>query len=393
MKRLTIRRVDNSCQRVVNSYYPKEDSWSTMAVHNYHNHRFVLSNVCSNIFTAMMVAGLLSIASTITSPALAEPAEYAPQGQSVNNTESFSRSNTESSSSSITPLTETMDHAHNIINPPQEAVYETSAHQHQQVRDELVHIITSDDYAKANDVQRWQRIPKDKKNNADLTWLEKILRWIFDNNSDTESESSLAILSFIFKLLLVAALIAFIIWVIRRAGYLSGWINQVKIRSKRQSHVEDYNPQVLPQSWEQLPEHTQIPKAVIELLDDGQLTKAMSMMYRGSLRWLVQAEHVDIIPATTEKQCLQQIQRLKGLDINTSLDRATHPYGYISKIIQLWIRVAYDNQKSEEATANIQAQLRQLIQSWTNELSSSTSTTSISKVSAKVSPKARKGVN
>ena len=390
MKRLTFRRVDNSYQRVVNSCQPREEGRSTVAVQNSSNHSFVLSNVASNICTTIMVAGLLSVAT----PALAEPAEYAPQGENVNHSESFSRSNTVSSSSSVASQTETMDDASSLINPPQEALYDTRAHQHQQVRDELVQIMISEDYSKANEVQRWQRIPKDKKkNNADLTWLEKVLRWIFDNNSDTETESSLAILSFIFKLLLVAALIAFIIWVIRRAGYLSGWINQVKIRSKRQSHVENYTPQALPQSWEQLPEHAQIPKVVIELLDEGQLTKAASMMYRGSLRWLVRVDNVDIVPATTEKQCLQQIQRLKGLDIKTSLDRAANPYGYISKIIQLWIVVAYDNQKSEETTAGIQAQLRQLIESWTTELSSSASANSISKASAKVSPKALKGVN
>lgn len=214
----------------------------------------------------------------------------------------------------------------------------------QQTRQELVTVITDEDYASSKSVKRWQRIDKHSEDSMDLSWLAKLLRYLFGD--DKEVQSTIDLIALLVKWLLIGALIAFILWILSRAGYLAGWINRVKIRQSHYSRIESYSDMPLPQHWETLPEHDQIPSVVLALLGNHQLTEALSVMYRGSLRWLVHSQNLMILPATTEGQCLAQIEQLEqwGNFNGANSTQAPQTYSYISQIIALWIRAAYDTQ-------------------------------------------------
>lgn len=226
------------------------------------------------------------------------------------------------------------------------------------IRQDLVAIITSDDYATAKEVESWEPMLKPRDNDKeDLGWLEKLLRFLLDNQSD--SESTIAIVSMLLKVLLVAALIAFIIWVARRAGYLEGWAQRIKSLSPRRSTVESMESSPIAQGWEQIPSHERLPSVANQYLDKGDITAAASLIYRGSLRWLVMMQQLDIAPATTEMRCLTQIQQLNHLDPQ---------HDFIIRVIHLWIETAYDERRRETGTESLESQLRHVVSLWSQKL-------------------------
>ncbi|WP_131668933.1 hypothetical protein [Psychrobacter pygoscelis] len=232
------------------------------------------------------------------------------------------------------------------------------------IRQDLVTLITSDDYATAKEVKKWQRIPQSKDSSKlNLTWLEKLLRFLLGSSADTDTWT--AILSLILKTLLVVALIAFIVWVARRAGYLSGLVNPLQRVKSHRSQVEAYSADALSQSWTQLPDHDAIPHTVQELLEQKQLAAAASVMYRGAMRWLALSQDLYIAPATTELQCIEQI---KAFSQQSLLGQSSQEYLYISEIIKLWVQAAYDKQKNDAQRTSLQLKLRHSAERWTSEL-------------------------
>lgn len=228
------------------------------------------------------------------------------------------------------------------------------------IRQELQAIITSADYAESKEVKSWQPIDKPASpKEQELSWLGKLLKWLFGSQADS---GTAAFLSLLLKALLVLALLAFIVWVAKRAGYLQGWVGTIKSRVARSSRIEAYNPESLAQRWQALPAHEQIPAAVAEHLQQGELTTAASILYRGSLRWLMQTQQITIAPAMTEKQCLAQIQQL------TDSGQPT----YIRTVIQLWVQAAYDSAADavtdSQHSAMLATQIREVSDHWLVEL-------------------------
>ena len=228
------------------------------------------------------------------------------------------------------------------------------------IRQELQAIITSADYAESKEVKSWQPIEKPASpKEQELSWLGKLLKWLFGSQGDS---GTAAFLSLLLKALLVMALLAFIVWVAKRAGYLQGWVGTIKSRVARSSHIEAYSPESLAQRWQALPAHEQIPAAVAEHLQQGELTTAASILYRGSLRWLMQTQQITIAPAMTEKQCLAQIHQL------TDSGQPT----YIRTVIQLWVQAAYDSAADavtdSQHSTMLATQIREVSDHWLVEL-------------------------
>lgn len=227
------------------------------------------------------------------------------------------------------------------------------------IRQELAYIVTSEAYATAKEVTHWQPIEKnDEDNEVDLGWLEKLLKYLLGNNADSQS---LLTFSMLLKALFIGALIWFVIWVMRRAGYLSGWVSRIKNNTGRKSTVHRDSTDYQQHGWGQLPAHEQIPTVVEQCLAEGKITQAASIFYRGSLRWLVQTQQLSIAIATTENQCLAQIQRLA--QFNNS-----KPHAYISQIISLWVKIAYDKQQRVQNHEQLIRQLQGNADNWLQQL-------------------------
>ena len=238
-----------------------------------------------------------------------------------------------------------------------------------EIRQELSRIVISEDYASKQQVENWQAIEdtQDKKE-TDTSWLEEFLESIFgdssDNSSDFDADSVLNILSVLLKALFIIALLAFIMWVLNRAGYAPGWVNRInpfnKMRNMTQNHAANPNNQ----EWEQLPLHEDIPTKVRDYIAQDNPTLAASLLYRGSLRWLARTQQLTIIAADTEAQCLAQIQQLERL-------KSSEPHAYIVKIIAAWMQIAYDENQRSSNNKALNQQLKDIAEDWLTILSHS----------------------
>ena len=248
------------------------------------------------------------------------------------------------------------------ITPADAGTTSISVENNNAIRQDLARIITSEDYANSEQITSWEPIEKPDKSEADLDWLENFLESIFGASNDTES--SVALFSMLLKFLLVAALIAFIVWVMRRAGYLVGWAERInKHTGRRSSSHLHQQAGYQDQGWEHLPSHEQIPDLVKQYLIEGKITQAASVLYRGSLRWLVVSEHLPIAAANTEQQCLAQIQQLAQFEYSK-------PHVFISQIIRLWVQTAYDEQQLAQYSEQLSQQLQSGADLWLSNLPS-----------------------
>lgn len=240
------------------------------------------------------------------------------------------------------------------------------------VRQDLSRIVTSDVYVNIDEIKSWEAIKKPKESSADLTWLRELLEFIFGDGFNTDGFVN--VFSLLLKVLLVAALIGFIIWVLRRAGYLAGWVNPLRSNSKHRTSIDSTVASYSEQGWEQLPDHEQIPMRVKQLLAEAKLTQAASLLYRGSLRWLATTQQLTINVAATEKQCLAQIEQLAQIkDLAVPTDHSNHSnssvnansaINYVSQIISLWIQSAYDKRTRAQHAEQLSAQLDEKASTW-----------------------------
>lgn len=242
-----------------------------------------------------------------------------------------------------------------------QSVSSLSSEQSNAIRQDLARIITSEDYASAQEITTWQAIEKPDNDNVDMGWLETLLEAMF--GSSDGAQSTIALFSLLLKALVIGALIAFIVWVLRRAGYLAGWAERIsKHTGRRSTTIKQANYQQ--QGWEQLPAHEQIPTRVKQYLADGEIIQAASILYRGSLRWLVVSEQLSIAAANTEQQCLAQIQQLAPF-------KNSKPHVFIRRIISLWIQIAYDEQQRAQNSIQLSEQLYDYAHNWLLQLPAS----------------------
>lgn len=259
---------------------------------------------------------------------------------------------------SMTSVAQTAIAAEAITTPADASTTSLSVENNNAIRQDLARIITSEDYANSEEITSWELIEKpDSECNDDLSWLESLLiNNDFGNNRDT-----VAAFSLLLKVLLIGALIAFIIWVLRRAGYLVGWAERINKHTGRRSSSQLHQQAGQHQGWEELPSHEKIPDLVKQYLIEGKITQAASVLYRGSLRWLVVSEHLPIAAANTEQQCLAQIQQLAQFE-------HSKPHVFIREIIRLWVQTAYDEHQLAQHSEQLSQQLQSEANLWLSNL-------------------------
>ena len=253
-------------------------------------------------------------------------------------------------------------------------------------RQQLQKVITSDVYATSKTRKQWQRKPKDQKVQIDHknSWLGRLIEYLLDFlPNGFLSVYQLRMLATTIKILLIAALVVLILWIARHAQK-TGWLNMVLPRGLRSASVSTQKASRSQQQLGELPEHQQIGVSAQRLLADGKLADAASILYRGSLRWLADNHLLVIAPATTELQCIKQIQTINrhngssfkaatNLPISYSINAATKDY--INQIIQNWMQVAYDAPYIEANAATLNLRLNELAAKWLSVLPTTTSTT------------------
>ncbi len=279
-------------------------------------------------------------------------------------------------------MTDTVNNAidnltNDSTNDSTNSVMDSSAEDKQQLYD----ILTSDDYSEVKEIT----LPK--QDDESLNWLQKLIEWLLDGDSNSSGSGStdwLNIFSGFLKILAILALVLLVVWIVKNSDSIIDWVkNRSWKLGKRTVAIEDYRQAHLAQGWESLPPHEQIPAVVKQLLQEGRILPASSILYRGSLRWLNESDSQKTIirPANTELQCVELIKQLRQSPsalnnqlnprLNTGIPPATADY--IINIITQWIPIAYqssnqsisassnetDNQQSNEKSEQAQYQQTQ----------------------------------
>ena len=252
------------------------------------------------------------------------------------------------------------------------------------VRQQLQQVITSEDYATSKSYKQWQRKQTESKLDKN-SWIVKLLKFLFDwdlNSDDWFDLSYLQIIAIIIKTILIAALLLLIVWIIRHAQK-NRWltVTTAKKHHKPSVSIKNLNEQL---SLADIPTHQQLGITARQLIQQGQLGKAASMLYRGSLRWLANNQLINVAPATTEMQCLDQLQQInhqfeqsmKQNSGNKSFQQniTVSAQNFINQIIQSWMLVAYDTASMHTDYEALSLQLSKLADEWLSMLPETTST-------------------
>ena len=243
----------------------------------------------------------------------------------------------------------------------------------------LFEVITSDTYTEVKEIEEWERKPEPPQEYAppEKSWLEKLFDFLFgDMFDDVDGASAYDVFTTSIKLILILALLAFIGWVIYRASEY-GWGNAFRSLTRPRSRVNEYLESSNVQHWHDLPAHAELGQVVLTLLTENDEKKlaenieiGASLLYRGVLRWLAKQKLAYIDPATTEGQCLRQLHAVADLDAEDH--RLTSLKPYLTEVIQVWMRVAYDdNTLTSTNMTTIHTCLQELASDWVTTLTNS----------------------
>lgn len=162
-----------------------------------------------------------------------------------------------------------------------------------------------------------------------LKWLEPILKWIDSLNGIVEG------LSLLLKILLVLFLLAVIWWLYRRREVfvaLAQKFTGSKTTITQKLHT--YRP------TEHLPDNAKLIALIDTLIKQGDYLKALSLLYRGSLRQLRLVHELPITDSQTEAQCQALLAKARH--------RTQAEVAFFDELVRLWQLSAYGRRVPSE---------------------------------------------
>lgn len=157
-------------------------------------------------------------------------------------------------------------------------------------------------------------------------WLKD---WNWGSGSSSASTwSGFEFLSVLIKTLGIIGLVALVVWLIYRYRHL------ITPKGGEKAPEEKAKARVvmgMEVTAESLPKD--IPNAAMEAWRSGQRHKAMSLLYRGAISWMIRHGGIEIAESDTENDCLSRVQR-------SQLSQT----GYFKSLTDTWICLAYARQ-------------------------------------------------
>lgn len=230
-----------------------------------------------------------------------------------------------------------------------------------QTREQMAKIIFDDDFSKKTQNKVWK-----EKNTAprEKSWLEK---WLENRlkNRDSSSHSSdnaqetASLIGLIAKVIALSALMAGIFWIVKNADTWLAWFQGSKSR-RRQSlpnaDVASHYRQAFAPIWQGLPEKSRLTELVKEAVAKGDWLLALSTLYRGTLREIVDIYDLPITRATTERQGEWLLQKQNVQPQETQ---------FFQQLIDMWAKVAYGQQRpNSEQVSSFSQTINQLATTW-----------------------------
>jgi hypothetical protein len=197
-------------------------------------------------------------------------------------------------------------------------------------------VLQHEDFGRTVNETQWRLRPSqdnDGERSEFWNWLGKLLHWLFaDRDSDTDGLGwNLAqIVEFVLWIAAAAALILglWYLW-----PYLKGlrWPSRDSQSSKPsiQFPVTELSERL---SLHELPDD--IMSEVDNLVQQQRIREAVSLLYRGALRFLISQRQLDIPASATERDCLTLVST------STTRDETA----YFGRLTNTWLKLAYAHQ-------------------------------------------------
>lgn len=163
-----------------------------------------------------------------------------------------------------------------------------------------------------------------------LEWLEPFFKWLGKLDGAVEG------LSFLLKIVLVSALLGVIFWLFSHFGDVVVAVAQ-KLSSRRatiNAKRHAYRPS------EKLPDIDELMELIGQFIRQGEYLKALSLLYRGSLRQLELVHDLPITDSQTEAQC----QAL----LATARHRSQAEVAFFDELVAVWQLSAYGRRVPKE---------------------------------------------
>lgn len=197
--------------------------------------------------------------------------------------------------------------------------------------------LLSDTYSHKNTEGFWRAKHQKESRSVDyekvgrwLEWLEPFFKWLGKLDGAVEG------LSFLLKILLVSALLGVIFWLFSHFGDVVVAVAQ-KLSSRRatiNAKRHAYRPS------EKLPDIDELMELIGQFIRQGEYLKALSLLYRGSLRQLELVHDLPITDSQTEAQC----QAL----LATARHRTQAEVAFFDELVAVWQLSAYGRRVPKE---------------------------------------------
>ncbi|MDF1820745.1 MAG: DUF4129 domain-containing protein [Alcanivoracaceae bacterium] len=229
---------------------------------------------------------------------------------------------------------------------PASASVSADAREQQQ---EAIELVADERFMPMEEVERWRFKGNDGSDasDGDSNWLAKILKWLFSIEPEPGQEASaswLPDLASLLRVLLWAAVISLVIWLVYRYRH---WILSLKLPARATKPARPMSLAGLDIARHTLPDD--ISAAALAALHAGDRREALSLLYRGTLSRLVEQVDVPVGPGDTEQECLRAFRRVAGTHRGVAL---------LAELTPAWISTAWAHRPPA------QQQVEALAHSW-----------------------------
>lgn len=208
----------------------------------------------------------------------------------------------------------------------------------QKTRQQIDEIVYSDNFSKTNQITEWrEKQPKTYEENSSNSVLgeilEKFFQWVFGGALKGSNFNFVEIISIITKTIILLLLLVFFIWLFKKREVWLAWFSRFTFNHKDMM-IEQVNfSKKLPLTWQELPEKSVLVNFVQQAINQGNFLLALSVLYRGTLREIIQLHDLPITQSSTEQQCIWLLTQAR----NKQPDEAQ----FLQDLVQIWSKIAY----------------------------------------------------
>lgn len=230
---------------------------------------------------------------------------------------------------------------------------------------QINNIIFSSEFSNQQQTTSWERKkPKAQEvqqNNRFLEALAEIISDILNTifGSAVRNFDVVNFLAIMIKTILLLLLLAFFIWLYKKRQIWQAWFRKLNKQLSRTTivTVTTHTPQPLPTMWQDLPDKAHLANFIRQLLHQQQWLKALSVLYRGTLREMIMVHGLSITKASTEQQCLWLLKQ--------SATASVQEAQFFQGLVEIWSQTAYGKrQPSTLELSEFFRQINQLIEMW-----------------------------